>query len=56
MKKTVWTYGLMSGALLSAMMAATLPFQDEKGFDHSLFVGYGMMALAFMGFSGLIQE
>ena len=48
MKKTVWTYGLMSGALLSAMMAATLPFQDEKGFDHSLFVGYGMMVLAFL--------
>jgi hypothetical protein len=47
MKKTVWTYGLMSGALLSALMAATLPFQDE-GFDHSLLVGYGIMMVAFL--------
>jgi hypothetical protein len=48
MKKTVWTFGLISGALLSAMMAATIPFQDEAGFDHSLIVGYTIIVLAFL--------
>jgi hypothetical protein len=48
MKKTVWTYGLISGALLSAMMAATIPFQGEHGFDHSLIVGYTTMVLSFL--------
>ena len=48
MKKTVWKFGLISGALLSAMMAATIPFQDEKGFDHSLLVGYTTMVLSFL--------
>ena len=48
MKKTVWTFGLISGALLSAMMAATIPFQDENGFDHSLMVGYATMVLSFL--------
>jgi hypothetical protein len=48
MKKTVWTFGLMSGALVSALMAATIPFQDENGFDHSLVVGYATMVLSFL--------
>jgi hypothetical protein len=48
MKKTVWTFGLISGALVSAMMAATLPFQGETGFDHSLIVGYATMVLSFL--------
>ena len=48
MKKTVWTFGLISGALLSGMMAATIPFQDENGFDHSLMVGYATMVLSFL--------
>ena len=48
MKKTVWTFGLISGVLVSAMMAATLPFQDETGFDHSLILGYTTMVLSFL--------
>ena len=48
MKKTVWTYGLLSGAVVSALMAATIPFQDENGFDHSLVVGYTTMVLSFL--------
>ena len=48
MTKTVWTFGLISGVLLSAMMAATIPFQDEAGFDHSLVVGYTTMVLSFL--------
>lgn len=48
MKRTVWTFGLISGALVSALMAATIPFQDENGFDHSLVVGYATMVLSFL--------
>ena len=48
MKKTVWTFGLISGALASALMAATIPFQDENGFDHSLVVGYATIVLSFL--------
>ena len=33
MKKTVLTFGLISGAILSAMMLITLPFHDAIGFD-----------------------
>src|SRR4026207_86496 len=48
MKKTVWTFGLISGAMVSALMAATIPFQDEAGFDHSLLLGYATMVLSFL--------
>ena len=48
MKKTVWTYGLISGAVASALMAATIPFQDESGFDHSLLLGYATIVLSFL--------
>lgn len=48
MKKTVWTFGLISGVLVSAMMAATIPFQGENGLDHSLVVGYATIVLSFL--------
>ena len=48
MKKTVLTFGLISGAVLSAMMLATLPFIDTIGFDRGLVVGYTTMVLAFL--------
>ncbi len=48
MKKTVWTFGLMSGAIISILMVVTIPFQDELGFDHSLLVGYTTMVAAFL--------
>jgi Protein of unknown function (DUF4199) len=48
MKKIVWTFGLISGAIISVLMLLTLPFQDEIGFDHSLVVGYTTMVLAFL--------
>ena len=48
MKKTVWKFGLMSGVLLSAMMAATIPFQDNASLDHSLLLGYATMVLSFL--------
>jgi hypothetical protein len=48
MKKIVLTFGLIAGAILSAMMLATLPFHDELGFDGGLLVGYTTMVLAFL--------
>jgi hypothetical protein len=48
MKKTVLTFGLISGAILAAMMFATLPFLDKIGFDKGEIVGYTTMVLAFM--------
>ena len=48
MKKTVWTFGLISGAILSVMMLITVPFQDAIGFDRGAVIGYSTMVLAFL--------
>ena len=48
MKKTVLTFGLIGGAIMAAMMFATLPFMDKIGFDKGAIVGYTTMILAFM--------
>lgn len=49
MKNTVIKYGLISGALISAMMMLTIPFHDQIGFGSSgLVVGYTTMVLAFL--------
>ena len=48
MKKTVLTFGLIGGAIMAAMMFATLPFLDKIGFDKGEIVGYTTMILAFM--------
>lgn len=48
MKKTVLTFGLISGAILSAMMLITLPFHDAIGFDRAMIVGYTTMVLGFL--------
>ena len=48
MKKTVLTFGLIAGAILSAMMLITLPFHDAIGFDRGVIVGYTSMVLAFL--------
>lgn len=48
MKKTVLTFGLISGALLSLMMLATVPFMDRIGFDNGMVLGYTTMVLSFM--------
>lgn len=48
MKKTVLTFGLISGAILSAMMLATVPFMDAIGFDRGAIIGYMSMVLAFL--------
>src|SRR5947208_1880523 len=48
MKKTVWTFGLIAGAILSVMMLITIPFQDTLGTDRGLIIGYTTMVLAFL--------
>ena len=48
MKKTVLTFGLISGALSSLMMVATVPFADRIGFDKGAIVGYTAIVLSFL--------
>ena len=48
MKKIVLTFGLIAGAILSAMMLITLPFHDTIGFDRGMVVGYASMVAAFL--------
>ena len=48
MKRTVLRFGLISGAVMSLLMLATLPFQDAIGFDKGALVGYTGMVLAFL--------
>lgn len=46
MKKTILTFGLISGAITALTMVATVPFADKIG--HSLVVGYTTIVLSFL--------
>ncbi|HEX6747888.1 MAG TPA: DUF4199 domain-containing protein [Longimicrobium sp.] len=46
MKRTVWTFGLIAGGILSAMMLLTIPFADQ--INHSEVIGYTTMVAAFL--------
>lgn len=46
MRRTVLTFGLITGGILSAMMLLTVPFMDEIGFDRGEILGYSTMVLA----------
>lgn len=48
MKKTVLTFGLISGAIIAAMMLATLPFMHKIGMNRAMIIGYTTMVLAFL--------
>src|ERR1700682_3578744 len=48
MKRTILTFGLISGLLCSLMMLATVPFADKIGFDKSEYVGYTTIVLSFL--------
>lgn len=48
MRRTVLTYGLIAGAILSAMMVLTIPFMDQIGFDRGAIIGFTTMVLAFL--------
>ena|SRR5437899_2873391 len=45
MKKTVLTFGLISGAISAVMMLATVPFADKIGFDKGEIIGYTTIVL-----------
>ena len=48
MRKIVLTFGLIAGAILSAMMSIALLFQDQIGFDKGAIFGYTSMVVAFL--------
>lgn len=48
MKKTILTFGLISGVVSSLMMAATVPFAGKISFDKGLIVGYTGIVLSFL--------
>lgn len=48
MRKIVLTFGLIAGAVLSAMLLITLLFKDQIGFDQGAVIGYTSMVLAFL--------
>jgi hypothetical protein len=48
MKKTVLTFGLISGAFSSLMMVATVPFAHRIGMNHALILGYTTIVLSFL--------
>jgi hypothetical protein len=48
MRKTVLTFGLIAGAILSLMLVASFAVFDVIGFDRAAIVGYTSMVLAFL--------
>ncbi|HET9300684.1 MAG TPA: DUF4199 domain-containing protein [Candidatus Polarisedimenticolaceae bacterium] len=54
MRRTVLTYGLISGILSAVMMLATLPFLEEMGGSKGYIVGYtAILAAAMLIFFGI---
>src|SRR5215831_12846547 len=47
MKKIVWTFGLISGAIMGLFMIVTLPFADALN-EHSLILGYAGIVAGFL--------
>ncbi|MCU0647997.1 MAG: DUF4199 domain-containing protein [Gemmatimonadaceae bacterium] len=55
MRRIVWTFGLIAGGIMAAMMAVTIPFSEQIG-DAGEIVGYTTMILAFvMVYAGIKQ-
>lgn len=48
MKKIVLTFGLIAGAVMSALMVIAMVNQEAIGFDRGAMVGYTSMVLAFL--------
>ena len=48
MKRTVLTFGAISGIVSSLMMLGTVPFMDRIGFDHGLVIGYTAIVASFL--------
>ena len=48
MKKTILIFGLISGAISSLLMMATVPFAHKIGSDKALILGYTTIVLSFL--------
>lgn len=48
MKKTIITFGLISGVISSLLMVGTIPFFHRIGFDTALILGYTGIVLSFL--------
>lgn len=46
MKKTVLTFGLVSGAISAIMMLITIPFADKLGFNKGAIIGYTLIVVS----------
>jgi Protein of unknown function (DUF4199) len=47
MKKTVLTFGLIAGLIISVLMGCSLIFADKIGSSHSMALGYTIMVASF---------
>jgi hypothetical protein len=48
MRRTILTFGLISGAISAVMLAATVPFADRIGFDKGEYLGYTVIVLSLL--------
>lgn len=48
MKRTVLTFGLISGAISAGLMGVFVPFVDKIGFENSTILGYTAIVLSFL--------
>ena len=48
MKKTVLTFGLLSGVLSASLMFVNMQFLDRIGFDRGVVVGYTVIVISFL--------
>jgi hypothetical protein len=48
MKKTVLTFGLISGFIIAVLMGGSLIFADRIGSGHSMILGYTIMVASFL--------
>src|ERR1700689_4567071 len=48
MKKTILTFGVISGAISSLMMVGTVPVRHMIGYDKSIVIGYTSIVLSFL--------
>ena len=55
MKKTILAFGLISGAISSLMMVATVPFADRIGFDKGAVIGYTSIVVSLSSATPLVE-
>ena len=48
MKKTILTFGTLSGIIISIMMIASVAISDSIDFDKGMYIGFASMVLAFL--------